>query len=74
MATGLGIYGNTNLGEGRAVLWDAASGRRVLMFGPSHPGENVQGLAFSPDGDMLAVLTDQGEARCVADRHRGIGS
>jgi WD40 repeat protein len=29
------------------------------MFGPSHPGEIVQGLAFSPDGDMLAVLTDK---------------
>ena len=54
-----GFDDTTTLGAGRAGLWDAASGRRVRMFGPSRPGEIVQGLAFSPDGDMLAVLTDK---------------
>ncbi|HEX6401095.1 MAG TPA: WD40 repeat domain-containing protein, partial [Actinomycetota bacterium] len=57
IATGLG---DRDLGAGRAVLWDAASGRRIGAFGPGHPGENVEGLAFSPDGGMLGVLTDLG--------------
>jgi WD40 repeat protein len=57
VATGLG---DRDLGAGRAVLWDAASGRRIGAFGDGHPGESVEGLAFSPDGGMLGVLTDLG--------------
>ena len=42
------------------MLWDTESGRRLRMFGPSHPGDFVQGLAFSPDGQMLALLSGRG--------------
>jgi len=81
VATGLG---DTDLGAGRAVLWDAVSGRRIRTFGPPHPGEEVQGLAFSPDGEMLAVLTgkarlgvwrvDTGEQLMSETAHSGDGS
>ncbi|HEX6399802.1 MAG TPA: WD40 repeat domain-containing protein, partial [Actinomycetota bacterium] len=84
VATGLGNF-DTNLGEGRAVLWDAESGRRVRMFGPSHRGDHVQGLAFSPDGQVLAVLSGRGRLEVWAvdtgerlmsidDAHPGNGS
>ena len=61
VATGLGDtdLGDTDLGTGTAVLWDAVSGRRVRTLGPSHP-DAVLGLAFSPDGEMLALLGDSG--------------
>jgi WD40 repeat protein len=57
VAAGLG---DTDLGAGRAVLWDAASGRRVRILGPPHPGEDISGLAFGPDGTTLAVLSGRG--------------
>ena len=44
VATGLG---DTDLGRGRAVLWDAASGRRVRTLGPSHP-EAICGPGVQP--------------------------
>ena len=44
---------------GRVELLNAVSGGRIRTFGASHPDEDVQGIAFSPDGDMLAALTDK---------------
>jgi WD40 repeat protein len=40
-------------------LWDAATRRRIATL-PAGRATNVGSLAFSPDGSMLAVLTDDG--------------
>lgn len=53
-------FGDTDLGAGRAVVWEASSGRRVQVLGPSRPGHDISGLAFGPDGSLLAVLNSRG--------------
>jgi WD40 repeat protein/DNA-binding SARP family transcriptional activator/class 3 adenylate cyclase len=81
LATGLG---DTDLGAGRVVLWDAASGRRVRILGPERPGYDIWGLAFDPDGSTLAVLSgrgrldvwgvDSGEELLSVQAHSGFAS
>src|SRR5262249_43978880 len=42
-------------------LWDA-TGSRLLWTLPAHPAR-VRGVAFSPDGDCVAVATEDGSVR-----------
>jgi WD40 repeat protein len=53
-------------GDGRIVLWDTRTGRRVQDF-PGHDGI-VRALAFSPDGRLLASGSGEREQPGAATR------
>ncbi|MFQ4138632.1 WD40 repeat domain-containing protein [Nodosilinea sp. PGN35] len=44
--------------EGRLLLWDLKRGKLVWMF---DEGQSIRSLAFSPQGDLLAVGTETGQ-------------
>ncbi len=46
--------------EGRLLLWDLNRGKLVWMFDEGQ-SQGVQSLAFSPQGDLLAVGTETGQ-------------
>jgi hypothetical protein len=46
--------------EGRLLLWDLNRGKLVWMFDEGQ-GQGVRSLAFSPQGDLLAVGTETGQ-------------
>jgi len=62
VAVGLG---ETNIGSGRVLLWDASTGRRVGTLGELEPPgqDELVDIAFSGDGAMLAAASLDGEAR-----------
>ncbi|MGH7596200.1 MAG: eIF2A-related protein, partial [bacterium] len=47
--------------DGTAIIWDAASGRKLFAF--SDPAVALYGLAFSPDGGRLATAGVNGTAK-----------
>jgi WD40 repeat protein/class 3 adenylate cyclase/energy-coupling factor transporter ATP-binding protein EcfA2 len=47
--------------DGKAIIWDLASGKAQLIMG-GHEGP-VRGVAFSPDSDLLATASFDGTAR-----------
>jgi WD40 repeat protein len=47
--------------DGSAIVWDAASGRKLFAF--SDPAVALYGLAFSPDGNRLATAGVNGTAK-----------
>ncbi|MBD2233212.1 WD40 repeat domain-containing protein [Phormidium tenue] len=44
--------------EGRLLLWDLKRGKLVWMF---DEGQSIRSLAFSPQGDLLAMGTESGQ-------------
>ncbi|MGB3309306.1 MAG: WD40 repeat domain-containing protein [Nodosilinea sp.] len=46
--------------EGRLLLWDLSRGKLVWMFDEDQ-AQGVRSLAFSPQGDLLAVGTETGK-------------
>ncbi|MGB5973688.1 MAG: WD40 repeat domain-containing protein, partial [Nodosilinea sp.] len=46
--------------EGRLLLWDLVRGKLVWMFDEDQ-SQGVRSLAFSPQGDLLAVGTETGQ-------------
>lgn len=46
--------------EGRLLLWDLGRGKLVWMFDEDQ-SQGVRSLAFSPQGDLLAVGTETGQ-------------
>lgn len=53
-----GRYLATGDHEGRLLLWDLKRGKLVWMF---NEGQSIRSLAFSPQGDLLAVGTESGQ-------------
>jgi len=56
-----GSYSVTGGDEGKAIVWDLASGKALLTLS-GHEGP-VRGVAFSPDGVRLATASLDGTAR-----------
>jgi WD40 repeat protein len=46
-------------GEWRVILWDLATGKKLHEI-PTEWSEHILGLAFSPDGNLIARTTYQG--------------
>jgi WD40 repeat protein len=55
-----GQYMATGDHEGRLLLWEVSRGRLVQVLNDGE-SQAIHALAFSPDGDMLAVGTDTGQ-------------
>lgn len=53
-----GWYLATGDHEGRLLLWDLQRGKLVWML---DEGQSIRSLAFSPQGDLLAVGTESGQ-------------
>src|SRR5262249_46234179 len=47
-----------SLSHGKVLVWDAATGERLGSLGPDGD-PNRYGLAYSPDGRLLAVTTEE---------------
>ncbi|MGH2642188.1 MAG: BTAD domain-containing putative transcriptional regulator [Actinomycetota bacterium] len=61
IATGIGADQSD---ESTVVLWDAATGAELASFGgPDRPGDAMEGVAFSPDGAMVAGVQATGRLR-----------
>ena len=47
--------------RGKVVLWDSETGRRISAFGrPLGPDDLMEGVAFSPDGALVAGIGTSG--------------
>jgi WD40 repeat protein len=48
-------------GDGSVRLWDLATGARLRRLGD--PGDRLTGVAFSPDGTVLATTGNDADIR-----------
>lgn len=49
--------------DGRAIIWDPASGRLLLTLQNAGPADAVNDAAYSPDGRLLATANDDGSVK-----------
>lgn len=81
LAGGTRVYPDQFYGDIGVFVWDVATGQQLQRFIVPRPAGYVNSLAFSPNGQVLAVGDDEGnirrwdlttgEARPVLDAHPG---